>query len=215
VAIIKEHEWLVKEVHHRVKNNLHIITSLLSSQSNYLQGQPAINAIMDSRHRVQAISFIHQKLYKTRNISSVYLPELLNELIEYLREFFESDNRLIFLLEIEPYFINVVEAVPVILIINEIIIIVMKGASIQQTDSTFKMSSEKLEDIGYVITTEISTNLWKQNADAENPRAFSKMLIKTFLLELNGSLEIKHDNSKILLVLKFGSKKVVFHETVV
>jgi tetratricopeptide (TPR) repeat protein len=61
--LVDEKEWLLKEVHHRVKNNLATIASLLNSQSAYLQSEEALLAIRDSQHRVQAMSIIHQKLY--------------------------------------------------------------------------------------------------------------------------------------------------------
>ena len=62
--LLEEKEWLVKEIHHRVKNNLQIVISLLSTQSKYLDNEEAIEAISESRHRMQAMSLIHQKLYQ-------------------------------------------------------------------------------------------------------------------------------------------------------
>ena len=68
---LTEKEWLLKEIHHRVKNNLQIVMSLLNSQSAYIDNEPALTAIHDSQHRVHAMSLIHQKLYNSENVSSI------------------------------------------------------------------------------------------------------------------------------------------------
>ncbi|MGC4042009.1 MAG: histidine kinase dimerization/phosphoacceptor domain -containing protein [Flavobacterium sp.] len=63
--LVDEKEWLLREIHHRVKNNLHMVAGLLASQTEFIQGEEALEAITDSQHRVQAMSIIHQKLYQT------------------------------------------------------------------------------------------------------------------------------------------------------
>src|SRR5204862_5183588 len=67
--LVKQKEWLLKEVHHRVKNNLQIVMSILNTQSAYLQNDIAIEYIRGSQHRVNAISLLHQKLYNGTNIA--------------------------------------------------------------------------------------------------------------------------------------------------
>ena len=89
---LTEKEWLLKEIHHRVKNNLQIVMSLLNSQSAYIDNEPALTAIHDSQHRVHAMSLIHQKLYNTENVSSIDISFYIRELVSYLVTALIQDN---------------------------------------------------------------------------------------------------------------------------
>ncbi|WP_332368417.1 sensor histidine kinase [Spirosoma telluris] len=112
--LLKEKEWLLKEVHHRVKNNLQMVTSLLYSQSVYLQDETAKLAVKDSLRRMQAMALIHQKLYQDENTSSVFMPEYINELIGYLRESFDEGGQITFKQTIEALSLDVAQAIPLV-----------------------------------------------------------------------------------------------------
>jgi two-component sensor histidine kinase len=116
--LLSEKEMLLKEVHHRVKNNLQTMMSLLESQSAYLQND-ALRAIEDSQHRVYAMSLIHQKLYQSADIGILNMDIYLREFIQYLSESFDVSNRIIFRFHIAPVELTVTYAIPLALIINE------------------------------------------------------------------------------------------------
>jgi two-component sensor histidine kinase len=118
---LTEKEWLLKEIHHRVKNNLQIVMSLLNSQSAYIDNEPALTAIHDSQHRVHAMSLIHQKLYNSENVSSIDMRLYTRELVTYLADSFNTGQRIRFEYNIEPFEMDVSEAVPLGLILNEAI----------------------------------------------------------------------------------------------
>lgn len=125
---LDDKEWLLKEIHHRVKNNLQIIMSLLDSQSIYIDDDAALTAINDSQRRVQAISLIHQKLYQSENTSSIDMRQYMDELISYLKDSFDSSNRIVFEKDIEPLKLDVTKAIPLGLIINESVVNAIKYA---------------------------------------------------------------------------------------
>ena len=91
--LLGENEWLMREVHHRVKNNLQIITSLLNSQSAFLTDPRAITAVSESQSRVQAMSLIHQKLYKSDDVSTIDMQDYIGDLVNYLRETASTEQR--------------------------------------------------------------------------------------------------------------------------
>ncbi|MBO9563802.1 MAG: sensor histidine kinase [Niastella sp.] len=126
-GLLEEKEWLLKEVHHRVKNNLQVVSSLLQSQSAYLKDE-ALAAVHDSQHRVQAMSLIHQKLYQTDNISTINMDIYIPELVDYLRDSFVTRTRIVFVMDIEPVALDVTQAIPLGLIINEAVTNVFKHA---------------------------------------------------------------------------------------
>ncbi|KAA2239092.1 sensor histidine kinase [Chitinophaga agrisoli] len=126
--LVADKEWLLKEIHHRIKNNLQVIMSLLDSQSRYIDNDAALMAINDSQRRVQAISLIHQKLYQSENTSSIDMPHYIDELLSYLQDSFDTGNRTIIEQDIEPLQLDVAKAIPLGLIINEGIVNAIKYA---------------------------------------------------------------------------------------
>ncbi len=114
-----EKEWLLKEIHHRVKNNLQIVISLLNTQSAYLDNEDALMAIQNSQHRMHAMSLIHQKLYQSDNLANIDMSWYIHELINYMKECFDTDKNIHFVLEVEKTYLDVAQAVPMGLIINE------------------------------------------------------------------------------------------------
>ena len=116
--LVDEKEWLLKEVHHRVKNNLHTVMSLLETQSAYLKDD-ALAAVKNSQHRVFAMSLIHQKLYQLENSTNINLAVYLAELIDYLRDSFDVHHRIRFRTNIENILLDISKAIPIGLIVNE------------------------------------------------------------------------------------------------
>jgi two-component sensor histidine kinase len=127
-VVLTEKEWLLKEIHHRVKNNLQIIISLLQSQSKYLLDEAAINAIEQSQHRVRAMALIHQKLYRSESLSRIDMPSYIKEVVEQLSECFDPEEQINFRFQLAPLELDVAQAVPLGLIINEAITNALKYA---------------------------------------------------------------------------------------
>jgi two-component sensor histidine kinase len=125
--LLQEKELLLKEVHHRVKNNLHTIISLLETQSAFLKDD-ALAAIQNSQHRVYAMSLIHQKLYQADNSTSVSMATYLPELLSYLKDSFCIDRQIMFRTQIENIQLDVSQAIPIGLILNEAITNAIKYA---------------------------------------------------------------------------------------
>lgn len=75
--LVVEKEWLLREIHHRVKNNLHMVVGLLASQAEFLKNDEAVQAINNSQNRIQAMSLIHQKLYQSENLSIIDMPSYI------------------------------------------------------------------------------------------------------------------------------------------
>ncbi|MEO6684658.1 MAG: histidine kinase dimerization/phosphoacceptor domain -containing protein [Dyadobacter sp.] len=126
--LVEEKEWLLKEIHHRVKNNLQIVISLLNSQSAFLENEDALAAIQSSQHRMHAMSLIHQKLYQSGNMASIDMDWYIHELVNYMKESFQTDKKISFILDVDPVELDVAQAVPLGLILNEAITNAIKYA---------------------------------------------------------------------------------------
>ncbi len=117
----KEKELLLKEIHHRVKNNLQVISSLLDLQTNNIKDESALLAMEDGQSRVQAMALIHQNLYQNQNVGSISFEEYANQLVKHLASIYEGKNSVeVELLCKETYF-DIDTAIPVGLILNELI----------------------------------------------------------------------------------------------
>lgn len=126
--LLVEKEWLLKEIHHRVKNNLQIVMGLLQRQSAYINNDEALAAIQNSENRMHSIALIHQKLYQSENLDLIGMPEYIDEMIGYLKDSCDIDNRIIFEKHIEDIYLDVAQAVPLGLILNEAITNAIKYA---------------------------------------------------------------------------------------
>src|SRR6266536_2422332 len=127
-VLLKEKEWLIKEIHHRVKNKLQMVISLLNTQSKYLDNKEAIAAIGESMHRMQAMSLIHQKHYQVGNTAIVNMQNYIRELTGYLRTSFNTNKRIYFDLQVKDIELDIAQAIPIGLILNETITNAIKYA---------------------------------------------------------------------------------------
>lgn len=192
--LLKEKNWLLEEVHHRVKNNLQLVTGLLYTQSFYIKDQAALVAVKDSLRRMQAISMIHQKLYQDENSSKIPLQEYINDLILYLSDSFEAEKGIIFLKDIEPVDLGATQAIPLGLIITECVVNVIKHAFPDGRNGTvsitlFKEGAEllvlKICDDGIGLPTDF---------DPAQSNSLGLELILGLSRQLNGSFIIENEN---------------------
>ncbi len=120
---IKENEYLITEIHHRVKNNLQILSSLLSLQSDYIQDASALEAIQKGKSRVEAIGLLHQMLYiKDANITSINMEDYFEELCLYIEDNFSGPEQNIKISRhIDISHLDVDTAIPLGLTVTELI----------------------------------------------------------------------------------------------
>lgn len=119
---LAEKEVMVQEVHHRVKNNMQVISSLLRLQSMYLDDEKVKNALQESQNRVQSMAMIHEKLYQSRDLSSVDLGGYLRQIMRYLLDNYKMEfHQIKTVIHAEKAEIDVKTASPLGLIVNELI----------------------------------------------------------------------------------------------
>lgn len=118
---IREKEVLLKEVHHRVKNNLQIISSLLNLQSRNSQ-DPAVRHLFDmSLNRIHSMATVHELLYRSKDISHIDINDYVNRLIQPLLESIQGEEAVAIDLEVHHIVLDINTAIPLGLIINEIV----------------------------------------------------------------------------------------------
>lgn len=188
--LISEKNWLLKEVHHRVKNNLQTVISLLESQAFYLKDD-ALRAMENCQHRIYVMSLIHQKLYQSDEVKSIYMPSYISEFVSYLAESFEVRQRIYFEQEIGEIELNITQAVPLALIINEVVTNAIKYAFPNQRFGVIDLSLTAKENR---ITLQIKDNGIgiKDEQLGQNMTSLGLRLIKGLATDLEASIEISN-----------------------
>ncbi len=120
---LAEKEFLLKEIHHRVKNNFQIISSLLNLQAQSISEPASREKYTESIHRIKAMAIIHELLYKSKNLSIIKIKDYLNELVSYLADTYNIDKHIHVNLKInvQKQFIEIDKAIPCGIIINELV----------------------------------------------------------------------------------------------
>lgn len=192
---LQEKEHLLKEIHHRVKNNLQTISSLLSLGSKKIKNESALNALQESQNRIHAIATVHEVLYKSDRVGrvemSIYFKYLLASLIDSFGPMAEGMS---INLNIENIFLLMDTAMPCGLIANELVTNAIQHAftedtsvknidiALYQNDQSMIILSVKDTGIGFCEETE--------NKDT----SVGLKLVKILAKQLDGELEIFHDN---------------------
>ena len=188
-----EKDWLIREIHHRVKNNLQVAVSLLNTQSAYLKDEEALDAIRNSQHRMFSISLVHQKLYQSESISRIDIPIYINELVSYIRDAYDPEHSIHVELKTDPLLMDVSLAVPFGLILNEVLSNSLKHA-FPEKKGKIMLSLKSLEGDDYLL--ELADN--GIGMDSEEKLRESNSLGATLLTglskQLRARLAIKIDN---------------------
>ena len=188
--LLEEKEWLLKEIHHRVKNNLQIVISLLNSQSAFLENKDALEAIQKSQHRMHAMSLIHQKLYQSDNMASIDMHWYIHELVSYIKESFNTDKKVNFILDIDQAELDVAQAVPLGLILNEAITNAIKYA--------FPESQKGRVSISFKADLNDICSLWISDNGIGLPPGFDPLLNESLGMSLMQGLSEQLDGSLLV-----------------
>lgn len=117
----KEKEFLLKEIHHRVKNNLETISSLLSLQTSQIDNQELQDIMIESQNRVHSMGMIHQNLYQGENMTAIEMKQYFRNLAKYVIDSFDATERVTFDCVMDSLELDVDRAIPIGLIVNELI----------------------------------------------------------------------------------------------
>jgi two-component sensor histidine kinase len=192
----EEIKTLLRELNHRTKNNLQLISSLLSIQSSRLSDSAAKSALEDSKNRIVSIIMLNQKLYSGNNVSKVSVREYLDDLILHLCALYNgSCDDIKLVIDIDDIYINIDTATALGLLVNELITNSFKhgisGAQTEEISVVLKSQNDSnielfIMDSGKGI--ELLNEIHKNNS-------FGKMLIHSLVKQLNGSIIIGENNN--------------------
>jgi two-component sensor histidine kinase/Tfp pilus assembly protein PilF len=206
---LAERETLLKEIHHRVKNNLQIISSLLSLQSKTLQDTGAQGAISESRNRVKSMSLIHEQLYQENTMSGVDMKDYALRLVNSLADSYGVDRDQIGIeVKAEPVWLDVDSAIPLGLIMNELVSNSMKYAFPAGRTGCIRVSIEEGPD---TLRLQVYDDGIGMTSSAKNGEAsFGLSMVRSLMRKLKAEMTIDSDagTSVNLVIREF--RKVTF-----
>lgn len=191
---LNEKEILLKEVHHRVKNNMQVISSILNLQSSYVSDQHVLNALRESQNRIRAMASIHERLYRTKNLSDIKFSSYIKDLAESLVNTYELSNTSVELFfSLDEVFLSLNTAIPCGLILNELISNSLKYAFEGRKEGIIEIRlirekekiSLSLRDNGVGIPEEVSV---------ENTDTLGLQLVSTLVEQIEGELKVERLN---------------------
>src|SRR5690606_11673659 len=180
-------ETLLRELNHRVKNNLQILSSVLSLQSQNLRDENAIQAVKSNEGRINAMALIHRKLYNEDQNRSINIREYIEELIQYLvytYGYHERDLRLN--LSIEEIDVDVDKAIPLGLILNELISNAFKYAYANQNNPELKVNLSNCTDSQIQILISDNGVGMATSGSVNDEKTFGVKMVKTLIKDLKG-----------------------------
>ncbi|MCK4766689.1 MAG: PAS domain S-box protein [Candidatus Aminicenantes bacterium] len=212
-ALIKkalaEKEVLLKEIHHRVKNNLQVITSLLSLQSRYIKDENALDVLRSSRERVWAMASVHEELYSSKSLSKVDFPAYIPRLANHLFDTYSlSRDRVRLEMEIDDINLDVESAIPIGLIINELVSNSLKYAFPGSRNGEVKvqLSRTKNGDHDYILVVRDNGVGLPGNFSIEQNDSLGMVLVKTLVRQMHGVLDCDTDDGAVFTIKFKGSK---------
>jgi len=189
-ASLKERDVLLQEIHHRVKNNLQIISSLINMQVRRLQSEPACTVLKECKTRVDTISLIHEKLYQSRDFSNVSFPDYARSLANTVLHVAESANRVTLEHHVEAVALPVDKAIPCGLILNELLTNALKHAYPESRTGTIEIRLRRLSD-GYLELQVCDDGIGMPDPDIKKVRrSIGLQLVSTLAEQLGGEVRI-------------------------
>ena len=189
---LKEKDILMKEIHHRVKNNLTVISSLLNLQSRQIKDQEALNLFKDSQSRARSMALIHKELY-SGNFKEVNFGEYIKNLVSDIFRTYSIQDNVELEMDIDDVTLDVDVSVPMGLIINELISNSLKYAFPKGENGILTVEFHRENDT-YVLTIRDNGVGLPEGMELGNTKSLGLQLVKSLTDQLDGSLQIVKTN---------------------
>jgi len=203
---LREKETLLAEIHHRVKNNMQIISSLLSLQSRYIEDEKALSLINNCENRIKSMSLVHEKLYLSKDLSEIDFHDYMKDLSARLFQVHRVDSRVVrFSSHITDGLFNIETAIPLGLIINELISNALKHAFPEGGKGNIAVKLTKnTKPEEYTLTVTDDGIGFPEGMDHQSTETFGLQLVEMLAEQLHGTMELDRN--------KGTSFKIIFKE---
>jgi two-component sensor histidine kinase len=191
-ASLAEKEILLREVHHRVKNNLSVMNSLLRIQEDYVADSAHRKILADARNRVRSMAVAHEKLYQSESLAELDVEEYVGSLVDHL-VFSAADvrKRVTLTKKIDNISFGLDTAIPVGFIVTELVTNCLKHAFPGEREGEIQISLDRSNDLEFALTVSDNGVGVPKEIDFGSPGSLGLELVDTFVQKLRGKLEVE------------------------
>jgi len=200
--LLVEKELLLKEVHHRIRNNMNAIHCLLTLQAETLEDISAITALEDASSRVQSMMVLYDKLYKSSGFTEVSIPDYLSTLVDEIIENFPNSGSVKIVKKIDDFVLDVKRLQPLGIIINEVLTNIMKYAFAGRVDGIISINAVLAGNMVSVVIEDNGVGM-PDSIDFENSKGFGMQLVNMLSEQIGGSIKIERgEGTRFVLEFK-------------
>jgi two-component sensor histidine kinase/predicted hydrocarbon binding protein len=193
VKSLEEKDILLKEIHHRVKNNLQIISSFLNLQFSEIEDPKILDAIKKSKSRINSMALIHTKLYQSDKLASINFGEYIKELLESLIENYAMDKDIAFKIKHPKAFFDIDLSVNLGLIITELVTNSCKHAFKQQEKGLIQVELKKLSESEHELVISDNGSGISDDINLDHPKGLGTEIVLGLVDQIDGTLQISDD----------------------
>ncbi len=200
-ASLEEKEALLKEIHHRVKNNLQVVASMLNMQTRYTDDEQVIGQLLESRNRIYSMALVHENLYRSETLAQVDSVAYISDLVNNILQSYDLEAGKIELkLAVEPILLTIDQAVPCGLILNELVTNALKHAfpktGAKQGAEKGKISITLHQNKDAILLLKVVDNGvgLPEDLDLDLNKTLGLRLVKTLVRQLDATLDVDRDS---------------------
>jgi PAS domain S-box-containing protein len=189
---LKEKEMLLKEVHHRVKNNMQIVSSLLNLQSKHIEDPSTHDIFREGQNRVRSMALVHEKLYQSEDLARVDFFEYIQSLSNYLFQVYgikASDVQME--IDVKDFFLDINTAIPCGLIVNEIITNSLKHAFPKGKKGEIKVRIEPVDPTSFYLNISDNGIGLPPELNVQTTQTLGLQLVNMLVEQLSGEYEVQ------------------------
>jgi two-component sensor histidine kinase/CheY-like chemotaxis protein len=194
-ASLREKEILLREIHHRVKNNMQVISSLLNMQAGHIKDENARRMLKEGQLRIRSMALVHEKLYQSRDLAKIDFAAYLRSLSAHLFQFFAVDaDRIRLETDLEDVSLDIISAVPCGLVINELLTNALKYAFPGDRKGVVRVELHRGEDGTFELRVADDGAGFPEAVDFRRTDSLGLQIVNLLVGQLEGTIELDRTN---------------------
>ena len=200
-AALEEREVMLREIHHRVKNNIQVVSSLLRLQSRHIKDEKALEALSESQNRIKSMALIHEKLYQSQDFARIEFSDYIAKMLVHLFAIYKVESsRVRYRVEAENIQLDVNRAIPCGLIINELVTNSLKHAFPQDRKGEILVLMRSVGGDKYELTVKDDGVGLPDGLDFGRPGTLGFQIVSDLAKQLDGSVDVRRDEGTEITV---------------
>ncbi|MGB8951289.1 MAG: PAS domain S-box protein [Candidatus Aminicenantales bacterium] len=206
-ASLREKDVLLREIHHRVNNNMQIVLSLLNFQSRYIHEDQILEIFREVKNRIRSMALVHEKLYKSKDLSTIEFSEYIRGLVIHLFNSYKVDSSLIRpRMDLEEVYLDINTAIPCGLIVNELVSNALKYAFPVRRSGEIGIELHRMEKDKFLLTVSDNGIGLPEKFHFNNPETLGMQIVTMLVDQLEGHIEVRRQEGTLIQIF-FGELK--------